>query len=68
MINRFKSTVNIPIYLIILLVLACIIACGQSPLNRVPPKTEVYYSGKTDPCSKDEDANDLQNKLDPDAD
>lgn len=50
------------------IIAACLIACGKQPLNRVPPKTEVYYSGdRSDPCSKDED-DDIYNSLEPSAD
>lgn len=42
------------------LTIACIIACGKQPLNRVPPKTEVIYT--RDPCSKEE--NEVPDEMD----
>lgn len=43
-----------PIIAICLTFLACVIACGNRPLNRVPPKTEFIYT-KDDPCARQKD-------------
>lgn len=38
-------------FLFYLSLFSCLIGCGVGPLNRVPPKTEFYYT-KDDPCSR----------------
>lgn len=48
-------------FLIYLSFFACVIACGNRPLNRVPPKTEFIYS-KDNPC--DRNPNEIRDNLD----